>query len=114
MEWNPNTPTTTQREWNDFDPLPSFQRPVDQNAADLLTRRIVDLRAFRAKVDAGQAFGRFYTVADSVNEALRRELILRIDIVKFRKRFEPTADDPKIAEVRKLLDDTGGHRRVTV
>jgi hypothetical protein len=93
------------RAWNAFEPIPPQTTPAKQREADVLTLRIAQLLTFRATVDRGEAFGQFYTVDDAVNEAMRRELMLRLDIREFTKR-----QDPLIAEVDKWLTDNGGHR----
>ena len=95
----------------DWMPLPEIIG-TDKMAA-CLRRQILDLEKFRADtVSPAPPRGRFYVGEEAVNEALRRELILRIDIARYLsgRGTPPDEQDVTIAQVRKMLDDREGHR----
>ncbi|HVS73141.1 MAG TPA: hypothetical protein VHQ47_17935 [Phycisphaerae bacterium] len=95
----------------DWIPLAPITAP-DKTAA-ILNRQIADLQKFRADaLTANPKPGKFYQGAEAIDEALRRELILRIDIAQYRnaKNAPDPANDAAIVAVRKTLDDREGHR----
>jgi hypothetical protein len=92
--------------------LPTIE-PNDKTAKNL-AKQVADLETFRAEVTSPTPpAGHFYSGDEAINEALRRELILRMDIARYhqRKGENVTADTAAVAQVRKILDDREGHRR---
>jgi hypothetical protein len=92
-------------------PLPAIE-PADKTARNL-AKQITDLSTFRAQVASPKPpAGHFYTGEEAVNEALRRELVLRLDIVRYLagKGLDPAAEKAAADQVRTILDDREGHR----
>jgi hypothetical protein len=92
-------------------PLPIIE-PVDKTARNL-AKQIADLETFRADATSSTPpTGRFYTGEDAINEALRRELILRIDIARYLRGNgkDIASDTAAVNQVRNILDDREGHR----
>jgi hypothetical protein len=95
----------------DWLPLPTIE-PVDRTAKNL-AQQVADLQTFRAEaVSDKPPVGRFYIGEEAVNEALRRELILRLDIARYlaSKGRDPAPEKAASAQVRQILDDRDGHR----
>jgi hypothetical protein len=92
-------------------PLPTID-PTDKTARNL-AKQVTDLEAFRAEVTSPTPpAGHFYTGEEAINEALRRELILRLDIARYltRKGRDAATETATAAQVRTILDDREGHR----
>lgn len=92
-------------------PLPIIE-PADRTARNL-AKQIADLEAFRAEATSPTPpAGRFYSGDEAVNEALRRELVLRLDIVRYlaSKERDAAAERAAAGQVRGILDDREGHR----
>jgi len=98
--------------------------PGKSKDSKVLQRQREELIAFRQKVETPEPEKpnanptvpnfQFYGIDELENEALRRELIFRVDLVKHLQQVNM---DPMVAvekglleQVRKLLDDRGGHR----
>src|SRR5690349_9064659 len=98
-------------DWSKLEPLPEASGSLaEQNMVAVLNRRIADLAKFRAAATSDTPpSNRFFSKEDAVNEALRRELMLRVDIARFQKL--KAEEVPEVIAVRKLLDERGGHRR---
>lgn len=95
----------------------AFSLPL-QRALDPLNRRIKALLEFRAAAAGpNPPSNKFFRPGDAINEALRRELLLRGDIKRFYARAgaeaaaaDVQANDEAAAVVRSLLTARGGHR----
>ena len=84
----------------------------DKTAANL-RKQVADLEAFRtAALSPTPPVGQFYAGEEAVNEALRREYLLRIDIERYLKSAgqDTSAISSTVAQVRQILDERGGHR----
>jgi hypothetical protein len=95
----------------DWQPLPTIDFP-DKTAANL-RKQLADLEEFRAQVLSPKPpAAHFYAGDDAVNEALRRELVLRLDIADYLRRRgrDDSAEAAATAAVRKVLDEREGHR----
>jgi hypothetical protein len=96
-----------------MDWIPLVAIAATDKTAAILNRQITDLEKFRADaVSPSPKAGRFYTGEGAIDEALRRELILRIDIARYHnaKGAPDAANDAAILTVRKTLDEREGHR----
>lgn len=92
-------------------PLPTIE-PVDKTAKNL-AQQVADLATFRAEVLSEKPpAGHFYVGEEAVNEALRRELLLRLDIVRYLslKGRDFTGEQAAAEQVRATLDQREGHR----
>lgn len=94
-------------DWSKLDPIPG-----DGRGAAILNRHLKDLADFRERVDSGKAVGQFYAAQDAIDEALRRELVIRSDIAVYltQKKIDGSANAAALAAVRTLLDEREGHR----
>lgn len=99
-------------EWSTINPLKTDGLNVRDHAqARILNRQIYDLKQYRAAAVGGikPPFGAGPGTA--IDEALRRELILRHDIERFnaaRKQSDP-ANATALEAVRALLTERGTH-----
>jgi hypothetical protein len=96
-------------QWTVLDPL-----PFNHRLAVSFNRRIEALITFRAAADVKAAPGnRFYRPGEAVDEALRRELLLRTQIQAFllAHNFDgAAANAAAAAAVRAELTNRGAHR----
>jgi hypothetical protein len=86
--------------------------PSDKIARNLV-QQILDLEKFRAQATSAKPpASTWYTGEEAVNEALRRELLLRLDIADYlaKKGGDAAAEKAAAGRVRKILDDREGHR----
>ncbi|HVX84417.1 MAG TPA: hypothetical protein VH253_06340 [Phycisphaerae bacterium] len=83
--------------------------------AVILNRQISDLDRFRADaLSPRPPSNKFFRANDAVNEALRREYLLRRDIVSYlRRRQSPrlASEESAVKALDALLTERNGHRK---
>jgi hypothetical protein len=96
-----------------------FQWPLIQplnlpgKAGAIIDRQMAEITEFRKLVDAGKAVGKFFVRDEGINEALRRELVIRTEAITYAlaRKQDPQPFIAAAAAVRALLDERDGHRR---
>jgi hypothetical protein len=86
-------------------------RFIAQKEAKVLNRRIYELGKLRAEIDAGNVPTNHGRAGEPIDEAIRRELILRHDVIAFCKAngLEHADHVEHMGAARRFLDNRGTH-----
>jgi hypothetical protein len=92
-------------------PLEPLNLPGEQGR--IIDRQLEEVRAFRQAVDGGvKKSGKFFRPEDAINEALRRELVIRVYAAKYAAECKLDLGPLTLAieALRGMLNDRRGHR----